>query len=144
MTHNRRTGFSLIEALVALTIAAITLTAIFELQIQMVRGQQRATQAIEQAAAQENALALLRNVNPMAQPEGTIALPGGDTIHWISAPKSLPQPNAGFPVGDGAFLVQLFTVTVSIERPGKRAPPPMIVDRLGWRRTQQTDFSLGG
>ena len=38
-----RDGFSLIEALVALAIAAMTLTAIFELQQQMIRGQRRAT-----------------------------------------------------------------------------------------------------
>ena len=37
-----RQGFSLIEALVALAIAAMVLTAIFELQQQMARGQRRA------------------------------------------------------------------------------------------------------
>ena len=67
---SRREGFSLIEALVALAIASMTLMAIFELQIQMTRSQQRAALAIEQVAAQENALALTRNVNPMAQPQG--------------------------------------------------------------------------
>ena len=37
MIRRRREGFSLIEALVALAIAAMTLTAIFELQQQMIR-----------------------------------------------------------------------------------------------------------
>jgi prepilin-type N-terminal cleavage/methylation domain-containing protein len=48
-----RDGFSLIEALVALAIASMTLMAIFELQIQMARSQQRAALAVEQVAAQE-------------------------------------------------------------------------------------------
>ena len=58
MIRRRREGFSLIEALVALAIAAMTLTAIFELQQQMIRGQRRAADVMEQVAAQENALAL--------------------------------------------------------------------------------------
>lgn len=134
----RRGGFSLIEALVALTIAAMTLTAIFELQIQMVRGQQRAVRAIEQVTAQENAIALTRNINPMLQPEGRIALPAGDVIAWTSEPRSQPMTNAGFPGGDGAYQVQLFTVTVVIQRPRGRAPAPLVFDRLGWRRGAET------
>ena len=38
----------------------MTLTAIFQLQIQMARGQQRAVEAMAQVTAQENAIALLR------------------------------------------------------------------------------------
>lgn len=130
----RRSGFSLIEALVALTIAALVLGAIFELQIQMARGQQRAVDAIEQVAAQENALALTRALNPMATPAGEIALPEGDTIRWSSAPRGEPVINAGFPSGDGLFSVQLFTLTVEVERSTGRSPAPMVFDRLGWRR----------
>jgi len=129
-----RPGFSLIEALVALTIAAVTLAAIFELQVQMVRGQQRAVEAMAQVAAQENALALTRNVNPMLTPEGRIDLPRGDTITWQSVPYGSPGLNAGFPTGDGAFQVQLYSLTVTVERAAGRSPSPMVFDRLGWRR----------
>lgn len=130
----RRSGFSLIEALVALTIAALVLGAIFELQIQMVRGQQRAVDAIEQVAAQENALALTRDLNPMQNPAGEIALADGDTIRWTTSPKGAEVVNAGFPAGSGLFSVQLFTVTVEIDRRTGRSPAPMSFDRLGWRR----------
>jgi prepilin-type N-terminal cleavage/methylation domain-containing protein len=130
----RREGFSLIEALVALTIAAMVLGAIFELQLQMVRGQQRATEAMNQVMAQENALALTRSLNPMERPEGRITLPGGDTIRWSSEAKGRPVRNAGFPAGDGAFMVQLFTLTVQVERVNGRSPAPMVFDRMGWRR----------
>ncbi|MGX1588784.1 type IV pilus modification PilV family protein [Brevundimonas diminuta] len=131
-----RDGFSLIEALVALAIASMTLMAIFELQIQMTRSQQRAALAIEQVAAQENALALTRNLNPMAQPQGRIELPGGDTIVWTTEPRSERRINAGFPGGDGAFEVQLYRVTVGVERAHGRSPAPLVFDRIGWRRLQ--------
>lgn len=130
----RRAGFSLIEALVALAIASMTLMAIFELQIQMARSQQRAAQAIEQVASQENALALTRHLNPMAQPQGRIELPGGDVVVWEAEPKSQRRVNAGFPAGDGAYEVQLYRVTVGVERRQGRSPAPLVFDRLGWRR----------
>lgn len=134
MKRADRGGFSLIEALIALTIAAITLTAIFELQQQMTRGQRRAVDVMEQVAAQENALALISDLNPMEQPEGSIDLPEGDTVRWSATPKTRVQRNAGFPVGDGLFDVQLFTVTVQVERRNGRSPAPLVIDRLGWRR----------
>ena len=138
MTRRPRQGFSLIEALVALTVAAMTLAAIFELQILMVRGQQRAVQAMEQVAVQENALALTRDVNPMLQPVGRIALPQGDTVTWTSVPQGAPVTNAGFPAGNGNYQVQLFTMTVAVE-PARGAPPlPLQFDRLGWARGAET------
>jgi prepilin-type N-terminal cleavage/methylation domain-containing protein len=129
-----REGFSLIEALVALAIAAMMLTAIFELQQQMIRGQRRAADVLEQVAAQENALALTRDLNPMEQPQGTVELPDGDVIRWTSDAKTEARVNAGFPTGDGQFQVQLFTVTVEIERRNGRSPAPLVFDRMGWRR----------
>ncbi len=129
-----RKGFSLIEALIALAIAAMTLTAIFELQQQMIRGQRRAADAMEQVAAQENALALTRELNPLEQPDGMIELPEGDTIRWSSEPQTELRTNAGFPTGDGLFQVQLFTVTVEIDRRNGRSPAPLVFDRMGWRR----------
>ncbi|WP_374386159.1 prepilin-type N-terminal cleavage/methylation domain-containing protein [Brevundimonas sp.] len=135
-----REGFSLIEALVALSIAAMTLTAIFELQQQMIRGQRRAADAMEQVAAQENALALTRDLNPIEEPQGAIQLPEGDTIRWSSEPKTEMRTNAGFPTGDGMFQVQLFTVTVEIERRNGRSPAPLVFDRMGWRRMTGEGF----
>ena len=132
--RRERAGFSLIEALVALAIASITLMAIFELQIQMARGQERAQRAIMQSAMQENALALTRNINPMERPQGAITLPGGETVRWVSAPKGAAVTNAGFPVGQGAYQVQLYTMTVSIQPVDGPPPAPLTFDRMGWRR----------
>lgn len=130
--RRRRSGFSLIEALVALTIAAITLTAIFELQIQMVRGRERADEALKQVAAQENAIALVRDVNVMAQPFGEVAMPQGDTVRWSSEPIGQPVRGAGFPGGDGRYRIQRFRVTVEVERRAGRSPRPMVFERVGW------------
>lgn len=131
-SSRRRSGFSLIEALVALSIAALTLTAIFELQVQMVRGQERAAAALQQVAAQENAIALVRDINPAEQPTGEIVVPDGDTIRWTSEPVGQAVLQAGFPAGDGRYRVQRFTVTVEVDRPGDRDPRPLVFERVGW------------
>lgn len=139
MIRRARSGFSLIEALVALLIAALVLGAIFELQIQMIRGQQRAVDAMDQVRAQENAIALMRSVNPMAEPDGEIRLDGGDVIRWTARPKTGARGNAGFPSGDGQFEVQLFTLTVEVQRLTGRSPGPLVFDRVGWRRVDLPD-----
>lgn len=134
MTHRLRQGFSLIEALVALMIAALVLGAIFELQIQMIRGQQRAADAMDQVRSHENAIALMRSVNPMVEPEGELALSGGDTVTWRAVPETRAKQNAGFPSGNGQFEVQLFTVTVQVRRAKGVSPRPLVFNRVGWRR----------
>lgn len=134
MRTRPRQGFSLIEALIALSIAAMTLTAIFELQTQMVRAQQRASLALDLIVAQENALAITRDINPMAEPEGELALPDGDTVRWVSRPYGALQTNTGFPQGSGVFEVQLYSVTVTVDRAVGRDPQPLVFDRVGWRR----------
>ena len=136
----RRAGFSLIEALVALTIAAMVLGAIFELQIQMARGQQRAMDAMAQVTALENAIALTRDINFMEEPTGRIDLSGGDTIQWTSRAKAPAVTNVGFPAGDGIFEVQMFSVTVNMERSTGRSPAPLVFDRVGWRRKENVGF----
>lgn len=137
-----RPGFSLIEALVALTIASLVLGAIFELQLQMARGQRRAVAALDRVAAAENAIALTRDLNPMATPTGRIDLPDGDIVRWDARPRAASRVNAGFPYGDGLFEVQLFTMTVAIERPTGTSPAPLVFDRLGWRRLASEGGSL--
>ncbi len=136
-----RAGFSLIEALIALAIAAMMLTALFQLQIQMARGQARAISVLEQVAAQENALALTRDLNPMEEPVGEIALPDGDTIRWSATPQGPSQTNVGFPAGNGQFEVQLYTVTVEVETRDGDPVSPLVFNRMGWRR--QTELSSG-
>lgn len=142
MMSRRRSGFSLIEALVALTVAALVLGAIFELQLQMARGQRRAIAALDRVAAAENAIALTRDLNPMAAPTGQIALPDGDVVRWDARARGVARVNAGVPFGDGVFEVQLFTVTVSITRPSGQSPAPLVFDRIGWRRLSSEQSSV--
>lgn len=123
----------MIEALVALAIAAMVMTAIFQLQIQMAQGQRRAQAVLQQVAVQENALAMIRDINVMERPVGEFAAPGGDVIRWNASAKGAPKRNVSA-AGNGRYDVQLYEVTVRIERPGGRNPADMKIERVGWRR----------
>lgn len=128
-----RAGFTLIEALVALAIAAMTMTAIFQLQTQMARDQRRAEAVLRQVAAQENALALVRDLNFAERPSGEMALPAGDVVRWSASPVGPLTRNVALNSVNGRFEVQLFEVTVALDRPDGRNPPDMIIERMGWR-----------
>ena len=117
----------------ALAIAAMTMTAIFQLQIQMAQGQRRAQAVLQQVTMQENALALIRDVNFMDRPSGEFAVPGAEVIRWSATPRGAAKQNIGQGSG-GRYQVQLYEVTVTIERPGGRNPSDMTVERVGWRR----------
>ncbi len=138
----RRGGFSLIEALVALAIAALAFTAIFELQAQMTLGQMRLQRTLDSAAIQLNALELVRDVNPMEEPFGERSLSSGQIVSWTSIAVTEPRRNAGFPAGDGAFDVALFDVDVAIQTQGGRELGALSFRRLGWRRSYAFDASL--
>lgn len=123
----------------ALAIAALTLTAIFQLQVQMARSQQRAQAVLSQVALQENALALVRDINVMERPEGQMSLPGGGIVRWSATAIGEKRRNVTEASTSGRYEVQLFEVTVEISSPGRRSPPKLTIERLGWRRLDSLD-----
>lgn len=130
----RKRGFSLIEALIALGIAAVALTAILELQHQLALGQIRNDAAVERLTRRHNAIVVIRDLNPLAQPQGESVLGPGQSIQWTSEAVSPIRRSIGFPRGDGVYDVQLFRVTVRLDNGRASAGEVFTVERLGWRR----------
>ena len=130
----REAGFSLIEALVALAIAAMALAAVFALQRQLAEGEQRHTRTLQLVALQKNALALTRDLNPTADPTGAVRLAGGQTVRWSSQPLTAPRTNTGLPTGEGAFEVRLYRVRVDIADASGERLGGLDFDRVGWKR----------
>ena len=128
-----RAGFSLIEALVALAVAAMALIAIFSLQQQLARGQQRHQAALELVRLQRNALTLTDELNPTVEPAGEIAMAGGRRLRWSSRPLTAPRTQVGIPSGEGRFEVRLYRVDGVILDARGRELGRIGFDRLGWR-----------
>jgi prepilin-type N-terminal cleavage/methylation domain-containing protein len=127
-------GFSLIEALVALIIAAISLAAVLELQRQLADGQARYERALELAQLQRDALAVTANLNPDVQPEGVTPLAAGRSLRWRAEPRGPAALNTGSASAGRRFQMRLYRVTVDILDASGASMGQIAYDRLGWRR----------
>jgi prepilin-type N-terminal cleavage/methylation domain-containing protein len=127
-------GFSLIEALVALIIAAIALTAVYELQQQLTRGQQHYQRALNLAALQRDAMALTTDLNPTAEPTGFAQLGGGRSLRWIANPLTGPALNTGSAAAGRRFELRLYRLNIDILGADGQILGQLAFDRVGWRR----------
>lgn len=136
-------GFSLVEALVALAVAALALTAIFALQQQLANGQRRHERALELVTLQRNVLALTDELNPTLEPAGELPLAGGRRVRWRSAPLTPPRTQIGLPSGEGRFEVRLYRVEAQILDRAGRYLGRVEFDRLGWRALRREAATEG-
>ena len=134
MKPRRDAGFSLIEALVALIIAAMALAGVLELQRQLADGQQRYERALMVAGLQRDAIALLSDVNPTETPQGSAPLTAGRSIRWDSTARSAPALNTGAARVGRRFEMRLYRVSVTILDRDGAALGQLAFDRVGWRK----------
>lgn len=126
MRHER--GFSTLEVIAAVAIIGIALVPIAALQAQLTRSQARLEEANADSTAVQNAMALLREVNPMLTPSGERRFSDGVILTWTSTPASPVRPSSNSP----GFAVQLYRVSANVRRPA--APVTTLqVDLIGWR-----------
>ena len=135
-------GFSLLEAIVALTIFSLCAMALYAWmsvnQTTLVRVQARDADVRDGRAA----LAALELVNPMADPSGRRALPGGLEVRWESSEIVPRAPGTGAAGGMLVFDMALYEMQVSALRQG-RVVAAFTVRRAGWeavRRMRDDDF----
>jgi prepilin-type N-terminal cleavage/methylation domain-containing protein len=125
-------GFTLVEALVALVLLSVGLLAFYEFLGSALHAADRARHAAEGYDHDQNALALASTLNPMATPDGTFDL-GTYRIRWRSEPLTAAFHSTSFPFpGQGQFLVALYRVTLDF--PDDLAFAPVTVTKLGYHR----------
>jgi len=133
---HRFNGFSLIEALVALIIAAMALAGVLELQRQLADGQRRYERALMVAGLQRDAMVLLADVNPTATPQGTAPLTAGRSLRWASIARGEPLLNTGAIRAGRRFEMRLYRVRVTILDRDGATLGELGFDRVGWRKLE--------
>ena len=129
-----RSGFSLIEALVALAIAAMCLLALLTLQRQLTRAEHRYEQALAGVALQRDALALLRDLNPTERPLGQLPLGQGRRLSCVAQPLTEARSNTVYEGGQGDYDLRLYRLRVRLLAADGTELNAFDLDRVGWRR----------
>lgn len=125
-------GFTLVEALVALVLLSVGLLVFYEFLGSALHAADRARHAADMYDRDQNALALASTLNPMAVPDGIFDL-GSYRIRWRSDRITATFDSTGFPLSDrGQFSVALYRVTLDF--PDDLAFAPVTVTKLGYHR----------
>lgn len=131
MSAARTRGFTLLEAIVALTVLSMGMVALFgwlEVSTQALGRVEASADRLQDA---RNAMAFIETINPMESEEGEHAL-AGLTIRWrgeLVAPEKPAVDRGGVPT---PFDIGLYTLQVSCLRADVETSR-FSVRKLGWR-----------
>jgi hypothetical protein len=128
-----RSGFGLLEAIVALAILAATLIPIFALISTSMNSAIRLSQSNFESDIKLTALETMRAVNPMVTPAGTIDL-GAFAVRWAATPIAAPEEGTNYPAGGSFYLVGLFDCKVMVIRPDGSQALQFNLQKYGFKR----------
>lgn len=138
--RSRQRGFSLIEAVVAMTLIATLGATLFSWVASSISALGRVEQAAAQDAARLNVLAYMQTVNPMQRPQGSADF-GDLRIEWRARAVQPPQDQRGYPRGLGLYQVGLYETRIVATRPGEPGPwLDMTLQQTGWRKVRDLQF----
>lgn len=124
-------GFSLLEAIVALTVFSVCAMALYG-WLAVNQSALLRVQASDAAVRDgRSALAALEAVNPMAEPEGERSLPGGLEVRWTSEEIAEREPGTGPGGTQLIFDLALYELDVQVLREGREVRR-FAVRRAGW------------
>lgn len=128
-------GFSLLEAIVALTILATVGMALFAAMSQSTQMVARAEHARRIDSAVRNAAAWMQSVNPSETPSGEQQL-GDVTLRWSSEPlEPVRDAMTGY-LQPGLYEVGLYRVRLELLQDG-RPLSEVDIRRVGYRQVRE-------
>lgn len=127
-------GLSTLEALVAVAVLGMALIPILAFQTQISQAYGRYNTLRERSELERNALAALRDLNPMERPDGRMSLGESQTVTWTSHPITIESRNTAYPVGDGDFFVAIYRIDAIMVDSVKEQQFSLSFERLGWRK----------
>ncbi len=128
MKRTAQSGFSAIEALVAVAIVALALVPLASLQGQVSRTVARQQETQVRLNAERNALALLREVNLADAPQASRELGAGQVLRWQAEAISPPTRSSS-----GEFDVTLYRLEATIADQDGAIIAEFSLEQLGWR-----------
>lgn len=118
MARRRTQGFSTLELLVALAILSLGLMALIDFRLGLLQTQSRQLAQAEAIHHEANALAVLRQINPAAQPSGRRPLGPSVRLQWEARILGGYRPQLAWLGGETGYRVALFKVNYAIHEAG--------------------------
>ncbi|MDR3733970.1 MAG: prepilin-type N-terminal cleavage/methylation domain-containing protein [Acidobacteriaceae bacterium] len=109
----KESGFTLLEAIVAVALLAAVLVPIYTLIGTTLHSAFHLGEVNRMNEVQSNALEALSAVNPMVQPTGDLDL-GPYRLHWESQLVRGPADGSGYPRGTSLYQLGLYDMAVSV------------------------------
>ena len=130
-------GFTLLEAIVALVIFASVGSALYAWITVSLNGITRVEASRQRDEAIQAGLAMIEHVNPMAQPQGSLSA-GHYMVSWTSEPIKSPRDGLT-PAGQvSLYRVGLWRVQVTVE--GSKEPVRFTTRKAGWQQSRVPEF----
>ena len=136
-------GFTLLEAIVALTVMAMALIPLVTFIAQSSDQLMRAGEANERSLVTQSALALMDPVNPMAQPEGTLPLDDEVSVSWRTTAIAPPTEGALIGTQLNGFRIGFYGVTVMVSR-GNEPWFDFTLRKVGYQNMRASGLQFGG
>jgi len=137
-------GFSVLEALVAMAVLAAALIPLLALQGQFLRTTESLERVERRLAVQDLALAHVKTLNLDEYPDGQISTPYG-ALTWTSRPAAGPAPARGTGGFPARYTATLYAVDVTLSPGPEQSQKPIerfTLQALGWSPTASVLDSL--
>lgn len=142
MTPRSTAGFTLLEAIVALTVMAAALIPLVTFIAQSADQLVRAGEANERSLVHQSVLALMDPVNPMAEPEGVLPLDDEISVSW-RAQEIAASKTALVGTQLNGYRIGFYAILVSVSR-NNEAWFDFTMRKVGYQNTRQGGQMLGG
>jgi len=134
----RHSGFTLLEAIVAMVIVSTVGLALYSWLTSNLQILQRIEAATERASAQQLAVDWAQTINPLDQPNGETRL-GDYTLSWEGRPLEDPMDGAASDGGPSLYQIALYELDVTVSIPGQE-DVSFSMRRVGHEQVRQMDF----
>lgn len=133
-------GFTLLEAIVALTLISSAGMALFAWVNSNIATLSRVEQSSQRVAATRNALQFMQTVNPMLAPSGEETL-GEYRIRWQAEPVTDTVDGANFPYGISLYQFALYDTRIEVRGAPQKPDFTLELRQVGYKRVRDMVFS---
>ncbi|MFT5535072.1 MAG: general secretion pathway protein I [Candidatus Paceibacteria bacterium] len=141
MTRHQQSGFSLLEAIVAMVLISGAGMALFSWINSSMIALARVQDANAISLATQNVMEFMDTVNPMLKPRGDTVL-GNVDVNWKSTQKSELRDGVIFPMGTGLYQFAMYDTAIEISQVKGTIWFKLLLPQVGYKQVRTLESTL--